>query len=304
MKRAKAVAPKFRLTDQNAAAVAEICLRLDGLPLAIELATARINVLSAEDLRARLGSRLQLLRRGARDVPARQRTLRATLDWSYRLLQPREQRLFELLSVFSGAGLEAIEDVSGGVNPDGGTGIDIVDGLVSLMDKSLIRLAEPEDREPQVEMLETMRDYAAERLAEHPEFGAATRRAHAVYYAAFARRQWEDLTGEGRETALAALAANIENLRLAWRYWIGEADLSQLDALVHSLWMLYDSRGWYEATIELTSELLTVVSSTPRTAERAMREVTLRTSLARALLARHGYTNEVEQAYIRRIGAV
>ena len=146
VKRAKAVAPHFRLTDKNAAAVAEICLRLDGLPLAIELATARINLLSPEALRARLSSRLQLLRGGARDVPARQRTLRATLDWSYRLLQPGEQRLFELLSVFSGAGLEAIEDVSGGVNPDGGTGIDIVDGLVSLMDKSLIRLAEPEDR--------------------------------------------------------------------------------------------------------------------------------------------------------------
>ena len=298
VKRAKAVTPLFRLTDKNAGAVAEICLRLDGLPLAIELATARINLLSPEALRARLSSRLQLLRGGARDVPARQRTLRATLDWSYRLLQPGEQRLFELLSVFSGAGLEAIDDVSGGVNPDGGTGIDIVDGLVSLMDKSLIRLAEPEDGEPQVEMLETMREYAAERLAERPEFSAVSRRAHAVYYAAFARRQWENLTGEGRETALAALAANIENLRLSWRYWIGEADLSQLDALVHSLWMLYDSRGWYEATIELTSELLAVVSSTPRSAERAMREVTLRTSLARALLARHGYTNEVEQAYI------
>lgn len=301
VKRATAVAPKFRLTDQNAGAVAEICLRVDGLPLAIELAAARINLLSPEALRSRLGSGLQLLRHGARDAPARQQTLRATLEWSYQLLQPAEQRLFEMLSVFSGAGIDAIEEVSSSSNPCGGTEIEIVDGVVSLLDKNLIRMAEPEDGEPRVAMLETMREYAAERLDKQPEFGANTRRAHAAYYAAFARRQWEELAGEGREAALAALAANSENLRLAWRYWIGEADLSQLDALVDSVWRLYDSRGWYDATIELTNELLTVMASAPRTAERAMREVTLRTSLARALLARHGYTSEVEQAYTRAL---
>ena len=301
VKRATAVAPKFRLTDQNAGAVAEICLRLDGLPLAIELAAARINLLSPEALRSRLGSGLQLLRHGARDAPARQQTLRATLEWSYQLLQPPEQRLFAMLSVFSGAGIDAIDEVSSSSNPYGGTEIETVDGVVSLLDKNLIRMAEPEDGEPRVEMLETMREYAAERLDKQPESGANTRRAHAAYYAAFARRQWEKLAGDGREAALAALAANSENLRLAWRYWIGEADLRQLDGLVDSVWRLYDSRGWYDAMIELTTELLTVMASTPRTAERAMREVTLRTSLARALLARHGYTEEVEQAYTRAL---
>ena len=229
VKRAKAVKHEFRLTDENAADVAEICLRLDGLPLAIELATARINLLSPEALRARLGSRLQLLRGGARDVPARQQTLRATLEWSYQLLQPAEQRLFEMLSAFSGAGFEAIESVASSVSPDGGTGIETVDGLVSLMDKSLIRLAESGDGEPRVEMLETMREYATERLDDLPEFSAAVRRAHAVYFAAFARGQWENLSGEGREAALAALAANTENLRLAWRYWVDEMDLGQLE---------------------------------------------------------------------------
>ena len=301
VKRAKAVKRQFRLTDENVAAVAEICLRLDGLPLAIELATARINLLSPEALRARLSSRLQLLRSGARDVPARQQTLRATLEWSYQLLQPGEQRLLQMLSTFSGAGLEAIEAVASRVNPHGRTGIETVDGLVSLMDKSLIRLTEPGDGEPRVEMLETMREYAAERLDDLPEFSAAARRAHAVHFAAFARRQWENLTGEGREAALAALAANVENLRLAWRYWVGETDLGQLDKLMQSLWIFYDSRGWYDATIELATELLSVLSSTPRSAERAMHEVTLRTSLARALLARHGYTHEVEQAYTRAV---
>jgi len=116
VERAQAAKPDFRLTDDNAPAVAEICLRLDGLPLAIELATARINLFSPDALRDRLGSRLQLLRSGARDLPARQQTLRATIEWSYRLLEPAEQRLFDVLSVFSGAGLDAVEVVVGGLD--------------------------------------------------------------------------------------------------------------------------------------------------------------------------------------------
>jgi predicted ATPase/class 3 adenylate cyclase len=297
VKRAQAVRPDFRLTEAHAAAVAEICLRLDGLPLAIELATARINLFSPEALRERLGSRLQLLRGGARDMPARQQTLRATLEWSYQLLEAGEQRLFELLSAFSGAAFEAVEAVASSVNGRGGTGIDTLDGLASLVDKSLIRQADPADAEPRLVMLETIREYAAERLEDLPEFRAAARRAHAVYFADFARRQWEDLTGDRRDKALAALAAEIENLRLAWRYWVAEGDLDQLNRLVDSLWLLYESRGWYHATIELTTELLDVLSSTPSTTERAMQEVTLRTSLARALMAIHGYTQEVEEAY-------
>jgi predicted ATPase/class 3 adenylate cyclase len=301
VKRAQAVRPDFRLTEDHAAAVAEICLRLDGLPLAIELATARTNLFSPEALRDRLGSRLQLLRGGARDMPARQQTLRATLEWSYQLLEAGEQRLFELLSAFSGAGFEAVETVASSVNGRGGTGIDTVDGLASLVDKSLIRQADPGDAEPRLVMLETIREYAAERLEDLPEFSAAARRAHAVYFADFARRQWEDLTGDRRDRALVAMAADIENLRLAWRYWVAEGDLDQLNKLVDSLWLLYESRGWYQATIELTTELLDVLSSTPSTPERAMQEVTLRTSLARALMAIHGYTEEVEEAYGRAL---
>jgi predicted ATPase len=301
VERARAVRPDFRLTDDNAAAVAEICLRLDGLPLAVELATARINLFSPEALRDRLGSTLQLLRSGARDAPARQQTLRATIEWSYQLLEPGEQRLFELLSAFSGAAFEAVEAVAGSVNGHGGTQIDTLDGMASLVDKSLIRQAEPGDGEQRLEMLETIREYAAERLDDLPEFSAAARRAHAAYFADFAHRQWEDLTGDRRDNALAAMAANIENLRLAWRYWVGERDLDQLNRLLDSLWLLYESRGSYHATIELTTELLDVLSSTPSTPERAMQEVTLRTSLARALMAIHGYTQEVEDAYARAL---
>ncbi len=301
VERARAVRPDFRLTDEHAAAVAEICLRLDGLPLAIELATARVNLFSPEALRDRLGSRLRLLRGGARDMPARQQTLRATLEWSYQLLEAGEQRLFELLSAFSTAAFEAVETVASSVNGRGGTGIDTLDGLASLVDKSLVRQADPGDAEPRLAMLETIREYAAERLEDRPEFSAAARRAHAVYFADFARRQWEDLTGDRRDAALAAMAADVENLRLAWDHWVAEGDLDQLNKLVDSLWLLYESRGWYEATIELTTQLLDVLSSTPSTPERAMQEVTLRTSLARALMAIHGYTQEVEQAYERAL---
>jgi predicted ATPase/class 3 adenylate cyclase len=301
VERARAVRPDFRLTDENASAVAEICLRLDGLPLAIELATARINLFSPEALRDRLDGKLELLGGGPRDAPARQQTLRATIEWSYQLLEPGEQRLLGLLSAFSGAAYEAVEAVARRVDGQGGTGIDTLDGLASLIDKSLIRRADPADAEPRLEMLETIREYAADRLEDLPAFGAAARRAHAVYFADFARGQWESLTGDGREAALAAMAAEVENLRLAWDHWIGEQDLDQLDKLVDSLWILYESRGWYRDTIGLTTELLDVLSSVQSTPKRAAQELTLRTSLARALMAIHGYTQEVEDAYTRAL---
>ena len=301
VERAQAVRADFRLTDENAAAVAEICLRLDGLPLAIELATARIRLFSPEALRDRLGSRLQLLRSGARDLPARQQTLRATIEWSYQLLEPGEQRLLKLLSVFAGAGCEAVEVVAAGIEWLTGTGVDTLDALASLLDKSLIRPADSDNGEPRVMMLETIREYAAERLDDLPEFSAAARQAHAAYFADFAQRQWEHLTGQGREPALAAMAADIDNLRLAWRYWVAASDLHRLNKLVNSLWLLYDARGWYHDTIELTTDLLNVLSSSPSTPERATQEITLRTSLARALMAIKGYTSEVEEAHTRAL---
>ncbi len=301
VERARAVRPDFRLTDQNAAAVVEICLRLDGLPLAIELATARINLFSPEALRDRLSRRLQLLGGGAQDLPARQQTLRATIEWSYQLLEPGEQRLFELLAAFSGVSFDALDAVASSIDRLHETGIDTLDGLASLAGKSLIKPANAEAGEPRLVMLETIREYAAERLDDLPEFSAAVRRAHAAYFANFARRQWEQLSGDERDTALAAMAAEIDNLRLAWRYWVDDGDLDQLNKLVDTLWLLYDTQGSYHATIGLTRELLNVLSSTPSTPERAMQEVTLRTSLARALMAIHGYTQEVEDAYARAL---
>jgi predicted ATPase/class 3 adenylate cyclase len=301
VERAQAVRADFRLTEENTDAVADICRRLDGLPLAIELATARLGLFSPEALRDRLGSRLRLLRGGARDLPARQQTLRATIEWSYQLLEPGEQRLFELLSVFSGGGVEAMEAVAGELDRLTGMPVDILDGLASMVDKSLVRQADAGVGKPRLVMLETIREYAAERLDDQPEFRTAARRAHAAYFADFARRQSEQLTGQRREPALAAMTVDLENLHLAWDHWVAANDLDQLNKLVDSLWLLYDARGWYHDTVRLTTDLLEVLSSAESTPDRVLQEVTLRTSLARALMATKGYTPEVEEVYARTL---
>jgi predicted ATPase len=295
--RAQAVKPDFELTSENASTVAEICRRLDGLPLALELATARIGLFSPRALLERLGSRLKLLRGGARDLPARQQTLRDTIGWSHDLLDPEEQRLFAVVSVFRGGTLEAVEAVATGIESLKETGFDALEGLASLVDKSLIR------REgtggPRLLMLETIREYAAERLKEDTELDAAAHSAHAAYYADFTQRRWERLTGDGREAALAEIESDVENVRGAWRHWVAGRNLEQLRKLADGLWLLYDARGWYHALVESTGELLDVLGSAPEAPDRAEQEILLRISLARALMAAKGCTPEAEEAYTR-----
>jgi predicted ATPase len=297
--RAQAVKPDFRLTEENAQAVAELCVGVDGLPLAIELATARLGLFSPQALVERLGNRLMLLRGGARDAPARQQTLRDTIDWSYELLDPGEQRLFELVSVFSGATLEAVEQVASRIK--GLEDVDIVDGLSSLFDKSLIRRMDHGDAEPRFSMLETIREFATAQLDEDPTLSAAAHRAHAAHFADWTQRQWDQLTGEQRDTAAEQMVGDLENIRTAWSYWLAERDFEQLGKFTDSLWLLYDARGWYHATVALTTDLLELLSSTPSTPERVVEQITLQTSLARALLAVKGYTHEVEEAYTRAL---
>jgi len=302
--RAQAVRPDFELTNENAEAITKICIRLDGLPLAIELAAARVRLFSPQALYERLGSRLKLLRGGARDLPERQQTLRGTIEWSYELLDAGEQRLFELLSVFSGCTFEAVELVVDEIESLGETALDldVFDGITSLVDKSLIRQVEEGAGEPRLQMLETIKEYAAERLDMNAGLGVVAHRAHASHYADFAQNRWLDLSGDRRETALEEMAADSENLEAAWRYWTGEANLEQLNKLVDSLWQLYDGKGWYLAAVELTRDLLNVLGATPSTPERAEQEIMLQTSLARALLAVEGYTPEVEKAYTKALG--
>src|SRR5829696_6433563 len=150
-------------------------------------------------------------------------------------------------------------------------------------------------------MLTTVKEYAVERLRRNPHFEGAARRAHAAYFAGFARLQWERARGDRRDGALAALAANTDNLSVAWRHWLAERDLQQLNTLLDGLWAAYEAAGRYQGMVDLARELLDVVATAPATRERALHELTLRTSLARALTSLHGLTDEVEEEYRRAL---
>jgi predicted ATPase len=219
--RAKAVKHDFALTKENVPAVAAICARLDGLPLAIELAAARIKLLSPSAMLARLEGRLNLLTGGARDLPSRQQTLRGTVDWSYGLLNAAEQTLFRRLSIFAGGcTLEAVEAVC---DTKGDLGLDVLDGMASMVDKSLAQQVEQADTETRFRMLSTLREYALERLAESDD-ESATRRAHAAYYLVLAEEGAEDIAA--RPEWLDRFEVEHDNFRVALDYLIktGDAD--------------------------------------------------------------------------------
>jgi predicted ATPase/class 3 adenylate cyclase len=297
VQRAREVTPSFSFNDDNALAVAEICTGLDGLPLAIELAAARLKVFSASDLSERLRGRLELLSGGPRDLPARQQTLRSTIEWSYDLLDRDERALFELLSLFFPARVETVEAFAASLEAI--RGLDIVDRLTSLVDKSLVSSLNG-DR-PALTMLGTIREYAADRLDQDPGLGARAKRAHAECFSDLAGSRRDRLSGPQREQALDDLSSELGNLEAAWRYWVDAGDLERLNQLLDPLWILYDARGRYHAAVQLTDDLLRVLASAPPTADRAREEITLRTSLARGLMAIRGYTEEVEEAYGRAL---
>jgi len=298
VERAREAQPAFALTDENAAAVAEICARLDGLPLAIELAAARLTLFSPDELRGRLDRRLDFLRGGPRDLPARQQTLRTMIEWSHDLLRDDERAVFRLLSVFVTARLEAIEAVAAVLEPL--RGIDLVERLVSLVDKSLVRSTD-ERGQRRLSMLETIREYAAEWLDDDPDLASAAPRAHAEYFCEFTRSRRHLLYGPEREAVLEELGAELGNLLAAWRYWVDEREPERLNSLLDGLWVLNEDRGWYHATIELANDLLGVLSAVPSTPGRLQEEIALRTSLARGLLAIRGYTEEAEATYDRAL---
>jgi predicted ATPase len=229
VERAKAVKPDFELSRENASAVAGICARLDGLPLAIELAAARIKLLSPAAMLSRLESSLSLLTGGARDLPERQRTLRGTVDWSYSLLSPEEQTLFRRLSVFvGGSTLEGIEAVC---DTKGDLGLDILDGMASMVDKSLVQQVEQVGEETRFIMLSTIREYALERLVASGD-EPTTRRAHAAYYLvlaeegaedAVAHPGWLDRLETEHDNLLAALDSLIKTNDVDWGLRLGAA---------------------------------------------------------------------------------
>ncbi len=293
--RAAAVNPAFALTARNAATVSEICARLDGLPLALELAAARLKVLTPEALLTRLARRLTVLTGGARDLPARQQTLRAAIGWSYDLLTPEEQAVFRRLAVFAGGcTIEASEFVTLGAESDtraavaGGTDSAsqafvmpaagaALDLIASLVDKSLLRQEPsyppepaldqlpshgiggalgPPDDSARVTMLETIREYASEKLDEAGELPAVRRR-HAEWVAGLAARVESHLTGSARERWMPWLDPERENVRAALRWAVeqGEAELGlQLIGSFHPWFtrgMLREGRRWAEQLLNL-----------------------------------------------------
>jgi predicted ATPase/class 3 adenylate cyclase len=251
--RATAVKPGFRVTDENAAAVAEICVRLDGLPLALELAAARVPILPPRALAQRLGQRLDLLTGGARDLPARQQTLRNTIDWSHDLLSEDEQRLFARLAVFvAGCLLEAAETVC---QRDGQRPIDVLDTLASLVEKNLLREEQAGAAEPRFSMLETIRDYALDRLeasGEAPEL----RRRHAEYFLVLAETSEPEILGADQLEWLERLDAEQDNFRAAYGFLLeaGEAELAL--RLIGTLRRAWVARGYLAETRSLLEDAL------------------------------------------------
>ncbi|HET8907291.1 MAG TPA: tetratricopeptide repeat protein [Ktedonobacterales bacterium] len=280
VERAQAVLPDFAVTTANAPAIAEVCSRLDGLPLAIELAAARVKLLPPQTLLARLSTGLALLTGGARDLEERQQTMRATIAWSEGLLTPDEQTLFRRLAVFSGGwSLDAAEAIC--IAPDGAMPLqmDLLDDLSGLVDQSLLQQV-GEGLEPRFGMLHIIREYALERLEYNPENAGAgrsaatgadgateaevVRRAHGRYFAALAQASDVALVGPTQRDWLVRLTREIDNLRaaLGWAHTSGEWELGlHLATDLWHFWVrggyLHEGRAWLECflPLHLTSPL-------------------------------------------------
>ena len=239
----------FELTELNAEAVSELCVRLDGLPLALELAAARIKLLAPGDILVRLGQRLEFLRAepGA-GVPERHRTLRAAIEWSYDLLTEEEQALFTSLGVFVGGfTLDGAEAVAGDLE------LDVVDGVESLLSNNLLRTERMAGGEPRFGMLETIREYALERLAERGD-GEAVRRRHADFHALLAEKADPALFGPQQLSWLERLDAELANIRaaLTWAAESGEAEAGlRIGAALWRYWQLRGSNREGRERLEL-----------------------------------------------------
>ena len=259
VERAQAAKSEFAVTPQNAYAVAEICHRLDGLPLAIELAAARIRLLTPEAMLTRLAgtsshSSLKLLTGGARDHPSRQQTLRNTIEWSHSLLDAAEQRLFAALSVFvGGCTLDAVSAVYGDESEEA----DLLDLMSSLVDKSLVvrGLPSPIDGEPRFNMLQVIREYALERLEASGQADAARQR-HAAHYTGFARRADPEIRGAHQMIWLARLTSEHDNLRAVLRWSLDSGDGAGATELIWLLWLfwlinahLQEAQQWAEEAL-------------------------------------------------------
>jgi predicted ATPase/class 3 adenylate cyclase len=264
IERAMAVKPSFAVTNDNAPAVADITARLDGLPLAIELAASRVKVLAPQQILERLGQRLPLLTSRMSDAPERRRTLRGTIEWSYDLLDEDERRLFEHVSVFvGGSTIEAMESVC---SLAGAT--DTLDGLASLVDKSLIRQVETDEGDPRFMMLETIREYAQDRLRESGDGDDLARR-HAQFFLALAEEAEPNLTGPEGVQWVNRLTHDHDNIRAALRWSI---ETNQADVglrLAGAVWRFWHQRAHFQEARAWFDELLSLPGAAEAGAARA-----------------------------------
>lgn len=257
VQRAARVRPGFTLNQNNAQTIAQICLRLDGLPLALELAAARCKLMSPETLLTRLEDRLDVLRGGARDLPARQQTLRSTLEWSYQLLDDSEKRLFARLAVFRGGrSFEAIEAVCSDDD-------DIVDTLAGLVDKSLLYQQERQDGELRFWMLETIQDYADECLGASGEEDSIRRR-HAEYFVDLCERANPELRLANHFRWSELLSAEHDNLRAALDWAYDNDEITLCVRMVSALDLFWHAYGWHVEGLNWTQRLLDRIEETDR----------------------------------------
>ncbi|WP_172632048.1 LuxR C-terminal-related transcriptional regulator [Dictyobacter arantiisoli] len=242
VERAHSILPSFELTATNARTIAEICVRLDGLPLAVELAAARIKLLPPQALLARLSHRLTLLTGGARDLPDRQQTLRNTIQWSYDLLTPQEQFLFRQLSVFvAGCTLPALATVCRSQGDEIQEPLDVLDGIASLVDKSFVLQTSWEREEPRLLMLETIREYGLECLDVDGET-ASVRREHAHYYLGLAQEILTPLENVEQAIGLERLEPENANLRAALQWALEHQEGGMALHLSGALFRFWEAR--------------------------------------------------------------
>jgi predicted ATPase len=266
VQRAAAVRPDFALTPANAGAVVEICRRLDGLPLAIELAAARIKILPPGQLLARIERPLELLTGGARDRPERQQTLRQTIKWSYDLLSPSEQKLFRRLSVFAGGcTLEAAEAVCDTAED---LGVAVLDGVSSLVDNSLLVQRVSDDGPPRFVLLETFREYGREQLLEHAE-AALTERAHAAYMLVLAEEETLEMGPAEREAWLRHCDIEHDNFRAAIRCLLATGDAAWALRLAVALFGFWEQRDHLSEGRETLARVLDMPGAAAATRLRA-----------------------------------
>lgn len=280
IQRAANVKPDFEITNENAPSIADICCRLDGLPLAIELAATRIRLLSPQAILARLDSSLTLLTGGARDLPARQQTLRATIEWSYDLLNEQEKVLFRRLSVFAGGrSLDAIEAVC---NADSLTH-DIFEVVSSLVEKSLLQPYESSTSETRFWMLETIHEYAKERLEEDPHEAEMIGRNHADFFLNLAEDAKPYLRGPRQIEWFDRLEVEHDNLRAALRWALETKNTNVSLRLVVALEEFWHRRGYVTEGLDWLSAALRLLPPPPGPSEVIHEDTELVTMQAKAL---------------------